>query len=152
MSEKTLIIGVGNLYRGDDAAGLMVSRSIQGKLDADIIEHDGEVTSLMDVMRGRKSVIIIDAVCSGANVGEILEYDLNKISLPDIFAKSSTHSFGISEAVELIKVIDVLPEKLIFYGVEGKYFDEGQGVCNEVNDSVTVLAEKIIKDLEKINA
>ncbi len=80
---KTLVIGVSNEYRGDDAAGLLVARRI-GALnlpDVQVIENDGECTRLRDGWKEAERVILrvilIDAVQSGAASGTIHRFDAN---------------------------------------------------------------------------
>jgi len=144
---KPLIIGIGNRFRGDDAVGLIIADKLRGKIDADVIEHDGDATSLIDALNNRNNVLIIDAIFSNKKVGEILKYDLNKTTLPDIFAKTSSHAMGVSEAIELARMISILPKETIFYGIEGKNFEIEQEMSEEVLASVDELLKIIVIDI-----
>ena len=46
---RCVVLGIGNPDRGDDAAGRIVAQRLRGLLpvDIEIIEHDGEGTSLL---------------------------------------------------------------------------------------------------------
>ena len=52
MTDKTrLVIGIGNDFRGDDAAGLMVARRLRGTPlhDVEIVESAGDAAALMEL-------------------------------------------------------------------------------------------------------
>ncbi|MEO0330066.1 MAG: hydrogenase maturation protease [Bacteroidota bacterium] len=124
MGNATLAIGIGNRYRGDDALGCLVvdklrKRSWKG---VDVIEHDGEPASLIELWQGYSSVIIVDAVVSGAKSGTIHRIDLHKQYLPTNFGAYSSHGIGVTEAIELARVIQKLPPRIVFLGIEGASF------------------------------
>ena len=153
---NTLIIGIGNRYRGDDALGCLIADEIKGQtpVDAEIIEHDGEPASLIDLLQGRSCVILIDAVSSGAQAGSIHRIDLREQALPDKFRSCSTHAFGIAEAVELARVLGKLPPKIAFYGVEGKSFSADTRSSAQLLKPAEELRQRILDEIrtEKENA
>jgi hydrogenase maturation protease len=129
-----LIIGIGNEYRSDDAAGLIVARRLKGRLtdSAIVIEQSGDGAALMEAWRGAEMVIIIDAVMSGAAPGTIHRFDANAQPLPKDAFRLSTHAFGVAEAIELSRALTRLPRSLMVYGIEGKNFAAGVGISPEV--------------------
>ncbi len=139
--KTAFIIGIGNRHRGDDAAGLRVMDLL--KADFATLEHDGEPASLIDAMQGHDRVILVDAVSSGAAAGEIFRLDLQKEGLPGAFTQTSTHSFGIVEAVELARALGKLPPALVFYGIEGKNLAVGDGISPEVQNATETVAASI---------
>ena len=42
--------------------------------------------------------------------------------LEDVF-RTSTHAFGVAEAVRLARVLDLMPGRPLIYGIEGRRFD-----------------------------
>jgi hydrogenase maturation protease len=143
------VIGVGNVYRRDDAAGLAVARALQGTLPngVDILEREGEPTSLIDAWESAKSVWLVDAVSSGAEPGTIHRVDAGVEPLPAGFARSSTHHFGLPEAIELARALDRVPERLVVYGIEGASFDTGDALSPEVEAAVERVAGAIRKEV-----
>jgi hydrogenase maturation protease len=129
-----LIIGIGNEYRGDDAAGLIVARRLKERLadSAIVIEQGGDGAALMEAWRGAETVIIIDAVMSGAAPGTIYLFDANAQPLPKDAFRLSTHAFGVAEAIELSRALGEIPRSLVVYGIEGKNFAAGVGISPEV--------------------
>ena len=119
-----LVIGIGNAYRSDDAAGLIVARMLRGRLPGccSIFEHDGEGTSLMELWSGADRVIVVDATCTAAAPGTIRRFDVTRCPLPAVMFFGSTHAFSLVEAVELSRALNQLPGELIIYGVAGAEF------------------------------
>jgi hydrogenase maturation protease len=133
-----LIIGIGNEYRRDDAAGLIVARQLKERLadSAIVIEQSGDGAALMEAWRSAETVIIIDAVMSGADPGTIHLLDAKTQPLPKDAFRCSTHAFGVAEAIELSRAMGELPGSLVVYGVEGKNFAAGVGLSPEVERAV----------------
>ena len=129
-----LIIGIGNEYRGDDAVGLIVARRLKERLTDSfaVLEQSGDGAALMEAWRGAETVIIIDAVTSGAAPGTIHRFDANTRTIPKSAFHCSTHAFGVAEAIELSRALGVFPRSLVVYGIEGKNFDAGVGLSPEV--------------------
>lgn len=137
--DTILVIGIGNEFRSDDAAGLIAARRIKelGLNEVDVVESDGDGARLMDLWYGRKQVILIDAVQSGSKPGtlHIIEEGKNGHSM-ELF-RFSTHTFGILQAMKLSDALDILPGKITIYGIEGKNFASGAGLTSEIEHAVT---------------
>lgn len=152
----TLIVGIGNALRGDDAAGLAVARRLEEALSgrhdpqvlsgAAVLRHDGEGASLMEVWQGREAVILVDAVLSGAAPGAIHRLDALSQPLPAGWLRCSTHAFGVAEAVELARAMGRLPPRLVLYGIEANSFAPGAGLSPEVGAAVPVVAELVLQE------
>ena len=129
-----LIIGIGNEYRGDDAVGLIVARRLKECLadSVTVLEQSGDGAALMEAWQGAETVIIIDAVASGAAPGVIHRFDANTRPIPKSAFHCSTHAFGVAEAIELSRALGEFPRSLVVYGIEGKNFDAGVGLSPEV--------------------
>jgi hydrogenase maturation protease len=147
---KKLIIGIGNEFRGDDAAGLLVARKLV-KLQpsgVEIIESNGDSAALLELWRGSDLVVVIDAVFSGESPGKIYRFEPISNPIPQkLFSKSSTHDFGLVEAVELSRALDSLPKQLIVYGIVGATFDPGAGLGEHVASAIEEIASKVLEDI-----
>lgn len=145
-----LIIGVGNEFRSDDAAGLLIARRLDSRKERDwnIIEMSGEGGGLMNRWKNAGAVIIIDAVSSGANPGRIHRLDAIAEKIPANFFHYSTHAFGVAEAIELSRELGRLPAYMIIYGVEGRNFEHGLGLSPEVEIALPLVVERIVAEIE----
>jgi hydrogenase maturation protease len=149
---KTLLIGVGNEYRSDDGVGLIVARKIHEKLipSVTVKEESGEGAALMEAWQGFQNVIIVDAVSSGAMPGTIFRIDANKETVPIKFFHYSTHAFSVSEAIELARVMNVLPPKIVVYGIEGNNFAAGTTISLLIQQAAQKIIEQIITDIQSL--
>ena len=146
---RTLIIGVGNEFRGDDAVGLVMARRLKEIVPdtIEIIEHSGEGASLMQAWEGADRVYLIDAVNSGAEAGTIHRLDGANQPVPTEFFHYSTHAFSVAEAVEVARKLDLLPRTLIIYGVEGAVFDHGAPLSPEVSRAADAIFKQFLQEL-----
>ena len=136
-----LIIGCGNLHRGDDSAGIMVVERLRA-LGIAAEACAGEASELIGAWSGVDDVIVIDAVVTGAAVGSVHVWDGRH---PLEFGKSSgsTHGFGVAQAIELARVLNCLPSRVRVYGIEGKKFKIGSGVSPEVERATEEVVRRI---------
>jgi hydrogenase maturation protease len=147
-----LIIGVGNPFRGDDAAGLLAVRQLHsaGLASAQIVEHSGEGASLMEAWKGARAVILIDAVNSGGRPGTICRLDPANKPLPAERFQGSTHAFSIPQAIEMARALNELPAQVVIFGIEGKNFHAGTELSKEVNDALPELVRHVLEEAASI--
>jgi hydrogenase maturation protease len=146
---RILVIGVGNEYRSDDAAGLVVARRLRQLSlgNVTVIEASGEGTDLMESWKGADTVIIVDAASSGAKPGTIHRIDARAQRIPTGLLRYSTHAFSVGEAVELARAMNRLPPRMVVYGIEGERFDEGTVLSRAVQGSVDTVVDLVLKQL-----
>lgn len=139
---RRLIIGCGNLDRGDDGAGVLVVRRLR-ELGVDTVEHTGDGLSLIDLWSSTDDVILIDATRSGAPAGEITEWDAIAGRVGVEITRVSTHAFGAGEGLELARSLGRLPASLTIYGIEGSHFTPGTPPCPAVLEAVENVVDRI---------
>jgi hydrogenase maturation protease len=148
-SSPLLIIGVGNAYRSDDAVGLLVVRTLNAlHLPSTLcIESDGDGTTLVDTWSNAGRVILIDAISSGAQPGTIYRFNAMTQLLPSSASFSSTHAFGVAEAIQLARILEQLPASLTIYGIEGKHFAAGTDLSPEVEMAMQEVVELVRREV-----
>jgi len=136
---------VGNEYRSDDAAGLLVARRLRewSLPGVEVREHDGEAASLMEAWRGAGEVILVDAVVTDAIPGQIVRLDAHAQPLPRALFRCSTHAFGVAEAIELARALGELPPRFIVYGVGGTSWAPGAACSQEVLSAIATIAQSV---------
>jgi hydrogenase maturation protease len=143
-----MVIGIGNAWRRDDAAGLAVARRLREALPgARVLEREGEPSGLIDAWEGADALWLADAVASGAPPGTIHRIDVAEQKLPPELFRSSTHHLGLAEAVELARALGRLPRRVVFYGIEGASFDAGEGLTAEVEQAVADVVDAIRREV-----
>ena len=61
--------------------------------------------------------------------------------------RSTIHSYGLPEAIELGKALNVLPRHLIVYCIEGKGFGVGMGLSPDVERAAERVVQSIVKEV-----
>jgi hydrogenase maturation protease len=137
-----MVIGVGNRWRGDDAAGLAVAQRVRELTRSGIDAHEveGDATTLVETWSGADAVVIVDAATSGAPPGTIRRFDARSVPLPARCVRSSTHAFGVPDAIELARALGRLPARLEVYAIEGASFTAGDRLTPAVGQAVEWLA------------
>ena len=137
-----LIIGCGNTDRSDDGAGILVARRLRA-LGLNAVEHSGDGLALIELWHGFDDVVVVDAMVSGAKPGSVTTWDPVARPVCSEDWRSSSHSFGPAEAIELARVIGRLPERIRIYGIEGAKFEPGVAPSVEVMEAVRKIAGEI---------
>jgi hydrogenase maturation protease len=144
-----LLIGAGNMYRSDDALGLCAAREVARRMPGRVVvkEVDGGGTSMLEAWEGAETVLIIDAVRSGEPAGTLCRIDASTQRLPLRFLTTSSHSFGVAQAIETARELHRLPRTIIVYGIEGSSFEQGTGLSDPVIRSMPALIAMIEHDI-----
>jgi hydrogenase maturation protease len=148
-SEAVVVIGVGNVYGGDDAAGVLAAEQIRERAEGvDVRICELEPSRLIEAWSGASTVYVVDAVSSGAPPGTVHRFDAANGRLPaPIFGSSSTHALGVADAVELARVLGRLPRRTVVFGIEGETFEAGAPVTPAVVEAAAVVAQAIIEEV-----
>jgi hydrogenase maturation protease len=148
---SVLIIGVGNPYRRDDAAGLVVARRLleAARGSVTVREQSGEGMALIEAWEGARAVIVIDAVHSGAPAGTIYRVDAHAENIPAGWFHWSTHALNVAEAIELARALKRLPPRLIVLGIEGERFETGVGLSPQVERALDELVARALQEIER---
>lgn len=133
----TRIIGCGTDHRGDDAAGLLVAREL-GE-----VAHSGDGLSLIEAWQGCDELILIDAVVTGAPPGEIVVWDGRRAPATASVFRSSSHTFGVAEALQLARLLDRLPASVTIFGIEAATFRIGAPPSAPVAAAIERLVQRI---------
>lgn len=144
-----IVIGVGNDFRRDDAAGLEVARRVRAAAPAgvQVLEHDGEPAGLLDVWDGADVAYVVDAVRGTDGPGAVHRVEVGSDPLLHREPRDSTHALSFGEAVALGRVLGRLPARLLLVGVEGGDFAAGQGLGPEVAAAVEAVADEIVREV-----
>lgn len=141
-----LVIGVGTLDAGDDAAGRLVARALAGR-GLRVTESAGVAADILMRMEGASHVIIIDASRSGAPPGTLRRFDADREPIPADLSPTSSHGMGVAEALGLARALGQMPDRVTVWAIEGADFSLGAGVHPAVQAAVADCAERILQSL-----
>jgi hydrogenase maturation protease len=145
---KMLVVGIGNPDRGDDGIGALIVRQLMGRVSPDvaIIERSGDALALIEDWADRDAVILVDAA-AGPAPGSVHRIDLIREELPAELSLSSTHAFGVAEAVGLARTLGLLPARVIAYAIEGANFDPGAPLSAAVAAAADEVVTRVAAEL-----
>ena len=149
---KHLIIGCGNMLRGDDAAGpVLIRRMWESTEFPESVQLADGGTSGMDVvfkMRDAENVIIVDASKTGAAAGTIYKVPGSHIEeVPPV--SGGSHDFRWDHAISVARWLlgDHMPHNIDVYLIEGKQYEYGGELSPEVSSAVDQVAQRICQEV-----
>lgn len=151
---KTILIGLGNELLAEDAAGLLVARTLADRLltgSVKIEESQRGGLSVVELMRGYARAILVDAIMTGdAAPGTI--HAMTAAKLPRATHRlGGSHEIGLPEALEIAGMSGwEIPEarEIMIYGIEiADNTTIGGELSIEVAEAVRDLAGRLAADL-----
>jgi len=144
-----LVIGIGNVFRSDDRAGLEVARRIKRSANdcLKVLEVAGNPLALLDIWKGYDEVLLVDAVSSKSKPGTFQIINAVQQTIPAGMFNTSTHNMSVAEAIEMARNLDQLPEQLLVYGIEGENFQFGETLSPQVNEAIEKVVHHILKHI-----
>ena len=146
MSRAVVVIGIGNPFRGDDAAGLMAVQrmaDLNREAGIEVLLHEGDGAALLELWTGAEAVVLVDTVRSGASPGTIHRVDASASPVPQPLSGISSHAVGVAQAIELSRALGSLPPQVLVCGVEGSSFETGAGLSGAVAATIERLADAV---------
>lgn len=149
---RVLVIGCGNILRGDDAAGpVLVRRLWERGLPPGVLCADGG-TGGMDVafqMRGVPEVILVDACRSESEPGSLFELPGDEVADLPPLTGINLHAFRWDHAIAFGRWLlkDAYPAKVTAYLIEGERFEVGEGLSPAVDAAIDRLADLLLARL-----
>ena len=148
-----VLIGIGQSFRGDDAAGILAVQQWQNTepalanhpdLRIEVAETPG--VGLLDLIVGSQSAILVDAVRSGKPPG--MMHILTEKDIASFYKGAGLgHGWGVAETLELGHTLgrEDLPQSIHIIGIEGTYFELGCDLSQEVITSLPSVLKEITK-------
>ncbi len=147
----TLVIGCGNLLRGDDAVGpVLVRRLLDRDLPPTVEVADGG-TSGMDVafrMRGADRVVLVDAATTGGEPGSLYRLEGADVEELPPLEGLNLHSFRWDHALAFAHWVlkDEYPEEVVVYLIEAAQLEFGTPLSEPVEAAMERLVDHLVAD------
>lgn len=153
MKKSILVIGIGTEFRGDDGAGLRVAQGLQREdlpRSVAVREMKGDGAALMALWKDSSHVILVDAITAGLPPGSVIRIDARKELVPASLFATSSHSFGLAQALAISLALNELPPCVTLFGIQAKSFQVGADLSPEVQKAVRETSDAIRSELEGI--
>ncbi len=137
---RLIVIGIGQTLRGDDAAGVEAVRLWQrlypetaGRTDLDVQFSELPGLSLLDVLEGFQSALLVDAVQSGRAAGQIHRLSMDELASFGTDSRSA-HGWGVAETLHMGKQLSLLEpgHRIRLIAIEAQQFELGQPMSDAV--------------------
>jgi hydrogenase maturation protease len=112
-----------------------------------VLDCADEPTRLLDEWAGLDTLIVVDAVSTGAPAGTLHRVESVDAPLPREVRLASTHAVGIAEALELGRAVGRSPHRVVVLGVEGTRFGMGEEMTPQVAAALDELVEAALREL-----
>jgi hydrogenase maturation protease len=148
MTEKTLVLALGNILRGDDGVGAAVVEVLAARAGLPGVDWlDGGTPGFEAVliMEGYERVIVVDAADMGDEPGAWRWFSADEVRLKskDLHLRGTLHYAGLAEALSLGAALDILPPQIDIVGVQPEQIDWEIGMSAAVAAVVPVVADAI---------
>lgn len=149
---RALVIGCGNLLRGDDAVGPVLIRALWSRgLPAGVRCADAG-TGGMDVafqMRGAERVILVDACTSGSEPGALFRLPGERVEHLPPLAGLHLHAFRWDHALAFARWLlkDEYPKDVTVYLIEAANLEVGAPLSPPVAQAMDRLVERLLAEL-----
>lgn len=145
---NTLVIGLGNPLRGDDGVGTRVAELLAGQSLPDgveVIDGGTQGLGLVNLLEGRRRVILIDAADVGRQPGEFLRFTLDEASLLGDDQHLSVHAAGLRDALRLAQALELLPAEVVVFGVQPASLEWNSGLSPQVEAALPALVAAVLE-------
>jgi hydrogenase maturation protease len=146
---RVVVIGVGNDFRRDDGAGPAVVTSLHGRVPAgvELVLTDGEPTRLIEAWTGAALAVVVDAIrADPPRPGRVHRFVLDQ-PLGGPARTTSSHGFGLDDAVRLALALDRMPGRLVVHAIEAADLAQGPGLTPLVAAAVGDVARAVLTDI-----
>jgi len=138
---KTIILGIGNTLKSDDAVGPVICQQIAGKVSADVIDAGTVPENYINKIIRKKpqNMIVIDAVDFGGEPGAI------KIFKSDQLSNIALSTHCLSPAMFIGMICSQISVNVLVIGIQPARTEFGRGFTVEVSQTAAELAMIIKK-------
>jgi len=149
---RILILGIGNYLMGDEGVGVhFINRIDKNRFPEDISFIDGGTGgfTLIPYIENHQKVIIVDATMDGKEEGTIT---LLKPRFSEDFPISlSGHNFGLKDMVEILSMLDTMPEIYLYTVTILKMEPMCMQLSPNVDEAIEKVTQKIIELIANFN-
>ncbi|VEG90227.1 hydrogenase maturation protease [Legionella spiritensis] len=146
------VLGIGSPF-GDDRLGWEAIALLQqqntlkqySSRQLQISHYDRPGLRLLELMQDAATVILIDAVKTGAAPGTC--HRLENGNIGGFHNQLSSHNIGIAETIQLGHALNQLPKRMILYGIEIQEISSQFELSGVVASALNLLVLRIEKEI-----
>jgi hydrogenase maturation protease len=149
---RICVLGLGNLMRTDDAAGMLALRRLTGDArfpsDVEVVEGETLGLDLLHAVYGVSHLLVLDAVDTGASAGTLTRFEGQEVI--DLPTSRSVHLLGLSDLIQVLRLMDAPPMEIVLLGVQPESTEWGTVLTAAVEGAQAGLVEAALGQLEPV--
>ena len=142
-------MGIGNILLRDEGFGPHVIKELQ-KMElppfVELLDGGTAGVDLIDFIRDRRKVIVVDAVQADVEPGSILRLAVSDLT-ENLLRGISLHEFGLVETLLMAKQLGCAPEEVVIFGAKGEDISCGTELTEKIAKAVPKVIELILNEL-----
>lgn len=147
---EVLILGLGNCLIEDEGVGIAAIEYLQTHYDfpdeIELLDGGTSGMGLLDDLRNRENVIVLDAVNTGHQPGDLVV--LRDEQVPAFFrSKVSPHQLALADVLAVLTLTNEQPRKISVIGVEPVSLKTRIGLSDPVKQQLTPMVEEVLQQL-----
>jgi hydrogenase maturation protease len=148
---KTVVLGLGNLIRSDDAVGLVALRQLERdpRLPADVMLVEGGTKGLelLPYICDAARLLVLDAVDVGAASGMVFRVaGQNLGALP---GQSSVHELALADILNALRMMGREPQEVVLLGVQPSSTALGTTLSEPVQQALAAFVKAALIELSR---
>lgn len=150
LDRTTLVLGLGNLFRGDDGVGPRIIEELihRGVPEGVAVQDVGNAgLDLLNILEGWKRAVIVDTAEMGQEPGRFVRFTPDEVQLTQASTRVSLHDAGLSEVLALADALNRTLPELVIFGVQPAEFGWREGLSPAVEAAIPALTDAVIAEL-----
>jgi hydrogenase maturation protease len=147
----TAVIGLGNPLMGDDGFGLAALAILRDEWTLEGVElADGGTwgLSLLPILEDAQRVILIDAIAAGAQPGEIVVLERERLPIY-LTRKLSPHQVDMRDVLALAEWRGTLPAETVAIGVQPREVELGVALSPDAVNALRPVVAAVVERLKR---
>jgi hydrogenase maturation protease len=153
MQPQVIVIGLGNILLRDEGLGVRLIQRLQTGYNypSNVTLLDGGTLGLdlLPYLDDAVCLILVDAVDVDRPPGTVVRWQDDDIPA-SLSLKMSPHQIGLSDLLAAASLINVLPERVILWGMQPGIIEPGLELTPEVEAAMPDLEAGILGELQAI--
>ena len=143
-----LVLGLGNVLLHDDGVGPALLEQLSASsnrwpVEVEFMDGGTQGLALLGHLSGRRAVIIVDALQTGAAPGTIHRLTLNELREVSPGRASSGHEGNAGELLAAAQLLGELPDRLFVVGIEPETITTGLGLSGIVQQALPAALDQV---------
>ncbi len=152
MSDKTLILGIGNVLWADEGFGVRCVERLAERFsfgpEVHVLDGGTQGLYLLPFLDGARNLLVFDAVDYGLTPGDMKVVEDGEVPAFMGAKKMSLHQTGFQDVIATAQLMGICPERLCLIGVQPEELEDYGGglrdiVAAQIDPAVDIGIEKL---------